>query len=85
MKLVSRAMANLDNSHIPGLGDTATFYSPQTGACTGNSQCSAGQWCGLDNTCYRPALRTLRLGFTNGQGTRDQDIDITDFVTTWLP
>lgn len=85
MKLVSRAMADLDPSHIAGVGDTATFYSPRMNACTGNYECPSGQWCGIDNFCYRPALTTLRLGFTNGQGTRDQDIDITDFVTTWLP
>jgi hypothetical protein len=89
MKLVSRSMADLES----GLGvtptshllDTATIYSPQSGACTANAQCPSGQWCGIDNICYRPDFRTLRLGFTNGQGTRDQLIDIKDFAVTWLP
>lgn len=41
--------------------------------------------CGADNICYAEAFRTLRLGFTNGQGTQDQVINITDFIATWLP
>lgn len=89
MKLISRSMADLEfglgvtpTSHLL---DTANIYSPQNGACTGNAQCPSGQWCGIDNICYRPAFRTLRLGFTNGQGTRDQLIDIKDFAVTWLP
>jgi type II secretory pathway pseudopilin PulG len=85
LKQVSRAMASLDGSYLARVADTATLYSPQAGACTGNAQCAAGQWCGIDNTCYRPAFRTLRLGFTNAQGTRDQIIDIKDFAATWLP
>jgi phage-related tail fiber protein len=92
MKNVSRKMADLSPTFHARVADTATFYSPQTGSCTANAQCTSAPWCntgtcwcGLDNICYRPAFRTLRLGFTNGQGTRDQDIDIKDFVTTWLP
>ena len=85
LKQISRPMASLDGSYLARVADTATLYSPQAGACTGNAQCAAGQWCGIDNTCYRPAFRTLRLGFTNAQGTRDQIIDIKDFATTWLP
>jgi hypothetical protein len=91
MKLISRSMAELEAAVIPPpdpsshLLHTATIYNPQSGACTGNAQCPSGQWCGIDNICYRPGFRTLRLGFTNGQGTRDQLIDIKDFAVTWLP
>ena len=41
--------------------------------------------CGSDNVCYGEAFRTMRLGFTNGQGTQDQVINISDFFTTWRP
>jgi hypothetical protein len=64
------------------------------GACPAGS----GQSCGADNfcydalyscstngSCYAEAFRSMRLGFTNGQGTQDQVINITDFFATWLP
>ncbi len=67
-------------------------------ACTAGNACPSGQSCGADNfcydalytcgsdnVCYGEAFRTMRLGFTNGQGTQDQVIDISDFFTTWLP
>lgn len=67
-------------------------------ACSAGSSCPSGQSCGADNfcydalyscgsdnLCYGEAFRTIRLGFTNGQGTQDQVINISDFVTTWLP
>jgi len=31
------------------------------------------------------SIRSMRLGFTNGQGTQDQVVNITDFASTWLP
>lgn len=67
-------------------------------ACAAGNTCPGGQSCGADNNCYDTlyscgsdnicygeAFRTMRLGFTNGQGTQDQVINISDFVTTWLP
>lgn len=68
------------------------------GTCGAGSSCPSGQACGADNSCYdtlhtcgsdnicyEESLRTMRLGFTNGQGTQDQIINITDFTSTWLP
>jgi hypothetical protein len=62
------------------------------GSCPGGQVCGADSscydalyTCGSDNKCYEESLRTLRLGFTNGQGTQDQVINITDFARTWLP
>lgn len=68
------------------------------GVCGAGSSCPGGQVCGADNSCYdalytcgsdnicyEESLRTMRLGFTNGQGTQDQIINITDFTSTWLP
>ncbi|MDP3511384.1 MAG: hypothetical protein Q8S20_01435 [Sulfuritalea sp.] len=67
-------------------------------ACGSGSSCPSGQVCGADNSCYDAlyscgsdnicygeSLRTMRLGFTNGQGTQDQVVNITDFASTWLP
>jgi len=65
-----------------------------SGACPAGSgqSCGADNFCydtlyscGSDNVCYGEAFRTMRLGFTNGQGTQDQVINISDFFTTWLP
>lgn len=68
------------------------------GTCGSGSNCPGGQVCGADNSCYDAlyncgsdnicygeSLRTMRLGFTNGQGTQDQVVKITDFASTWLP
>jgi len=62
------------------------------GICPSGQSCGADNYCydalyscGSDNVCYGEAFRTMRLGFTNGQGTQDQLINISDFVTTWLP
>jgi hypothetical protein len=85
MKMTSRPMAELDSSYSPHLSGSTTIYNPATGACSGNAQCPSGQWCGLDNNCYRPAFRTIRMGFTNAQSTQDQIISISNFGTTWLP
>lgn len=60
--------------------------------CPSNQSCGADNFCydalyscGSDNVCYGEAFRTMRLGFTNGQGTQDQIINVSDFITTWLP
>ena len=35
--------------------------------------------------CYRPALDRIQLGFTRSQRTQDQQMEIYDIFTTWLP
>ena len=85
MKLTSSPLALLDASHQPLLSDTMTVYDLRGATCTSALTCASGQFCGIDNNCYSPAFRTMRLGFTNSQSTRDQVINITDFTTTWLP
>jgi len=85
MKLTSRPLALLDPGHQPLLSDTMTVYDLRGATCTGALTCASGQFCGIDNNCYSPAFRTMRLGFTNSQSSRDQVINITDFTTTWLP
>lgn len=69
----------------PNLYDRQKVYDAQGSACNSGAACSGGQFCGIDNLCYQPALRTLRLGFTNSQSSRDQVISISNFSTTWLP
>lgn len=85
MKLTSRPLALLDPGHQPLLSDTMTVYDLRGATCTSALTCASGQFCGIDNNCYSPAFRTMRLGFTNSQSSRDQVINITDFTTTWLP
>jgi hypothetical protein len=69
----------------PNLHDRQKLYNEQGSACSVGAACSGGQFCGIDNLCYKPALRTLRLGFTNSQDSSDQIITISNFFTTWLP
>ena len=69
----------------PNLHDRQKLYDEQGSACSGGAACSGGQFCGIDNLCYNPGLRTLRLGFTNSQDSSDQIITISNFFTTWLP
>jgi len=70
----------------PNLYDNKKIFDIRsTTSCGSNVSCSGNQFCGIDNVCYQPAFRTTRLGFTNSQSTSDQEIDITDFFTTWLP
>ncbi|MBU0751922.1 MAG: hypothetical protein KJ787_11675 [Gammaproteobacteria bacterium] len=70
----------------PKLYDSKKIFDIRsTTSCGSNVSCSGNQFCGIDNVCYQPAFRTTRLGFTNSQSTSDQEIDITDFFTTWLP
>ncbi|MCF8175647.1 MAG: hypothetical protein K9K30_10440 [Burkholderiaceae bacterium] len=84
MKLTSRQLSVLDPTHLPLLADTATVYDLKGATCNSSLVCASGEFCGIDNNCYSPAFRTMRLGFTNSQSTRDQVINITDFATTWL-
>ena len=85
MPQTTRPMSALDPAYTPHLSDSVTIYDPTQGACSSGSQCANGQWCGLDQICYRPGFRKIRLGFTIAQGTRDQLITVTDFASTWLP
>lgn len=82
MKNTTRPMSQLYASFQPTLSDTADVFDVPGSACGGG--CASGQACGSDNVCYRPALRNVRLGFTNSQRTQDQQITITDLFTTWL-
>ena len=70
----------------PNLYDSKKIFDIRsTTSCGSNVSCSGNQFCGIDNVCYQSAFRTTRLGFTNSQSSSDQEIDITDFFTTWLP
>lgn len=69
----------------PKLHDSQKIYDRRGNACDAGVSCTADQFCGIDNNCYQPALRTARLGFTNSQSTQSQVITINDFFTTWLP
>ncbi len=69
----------------PKLYDSKRIYDVRGAACGAGLSCASGQFCGIDNYCYQPAFRTTRLGFTNSQSTSSQEIDISDFFTTWMP
>jgi hypothetical protein len=70
----------------PNLYDRKQIFDIRTTtSCGSNVNCSGNQFCGIDQVCYQPAFRTARLGFTASQSTSDQEINITDFFTTWLP
>ena len=88
MKNTTRPMALLASGFAAHLRDTPTIYDLQGDSCAGGLTCPGGQSCSSsDNICIAPALRTVRLGFTTSQSTaaNDQLINISDFVTTWLP
>jgi hypothetical protein len=85
MQVTTRPLSLLDPTHQPLLYDLETIYDIRGNACNSTLVCSSGESCGIDNYCYSPAFRTMRLGFTNSQSSRDQNIDITNFATTWLP
>jgi hypothetical protein len=86
MQNTTRAMAQLYPTATPALGDVATLYDVAGAACNTDGSCSAsGYTCGTDNVCYRPGLRSVRLGFTNSQRTQDQRVIISNFFASWLP
>ena len=68
----------------PTLTDAPDLFDVQEAACVSGA-CPAGQACGSDNMCYRPALEKIQLGFTGSQRTSDQLVNIKDLFTTWLP
>ncbi|MCM2287513.1 MAG: hypothetical protein NDI67_00690 [Sulfuritalea sp.] len=83
LKNTTRPLSQLYPGYASTLKDSALIYDVpvESSSCP----CPATQACGSDNVCYRPALQTLRLGFTGSQRTSDQEVNITDFFTTWLP
>ena len=78
----TRPMSLLYPTYAATLSDTASLYDVNTGS---SCPCSSGQTCGTDSMCYRPALERIQLGFTGSQRTQDQQVEIQDFFTTWLP
>ncbi|MBK7815657.1 MAG: hypothetical protein IPJ52_15930 [Rhodocyclaceae bacterium] len=82
MQNTTRPMAQLYPGYAAKLADSAVVYDAPGGACAGG--CPTGQECGGDNVCYRPALKSVRLGFTGSQRTQDQRVDIGDFFASWL-
>jgi hypothetical protein len=83
MQDTTTAMATGYPGHSATLSDTATMFASAGGACTTSANCATGQTCGLDNICYRPALKSIRLGFTNSQRTQDQRVIISNFFASW--
>lgn len=84
LKTTSRPMSVIYPTLAPLVQDTPTIYDIQGGLCSAG--CGAKEGCSsTDGMCYQPALKSVRLGFTNAQSSRDQVITISDFVPTWLP
>lgn len=89
----TRAMSVLDATFKPLVSNTATIYDEQMDTCLTGKVCPTGQRCSaIDDKCYRPSFRNLRLGFTtaerpttNNLTARGQLIEITNRATTWLP
>ncbi len=74
----------LTTACFPEISDTAKMFDVKESACATGGICPSGQTCGTDNYCYRPAMETVRLGYTNSQNTNDQSITIGNISTTWL-
>lgn len=77
----TRPMAQGYPGYAARLSDAAQVYDVAGAACA--PACPTGQSCGSDNVCYRPAMNSVRLGFTNSQRTQDQQVDITNFFASW--
>lgn len=82
MRNPTRPMSQLYPGYAAKLSDSALVYDAPGGTCAGG--CPAGQECGSDNLCYRPSLKSVRLGFTGSQRTQDQQVDIGNFFASWL-
>ncbi len=84
IKNTTRPMGQLYPAYAatPTLSDTAILYDVPNGDCTvtGCPVCKTAT-----NTCYWPALNKVQLGFTGSQRTQEQQVEISDFFTTWLP
>jgi type II secretory pathway pseudopilin PulG len=83
MQDTTTAMATSYPGYTAKLSDTAIMFASAGAACTTSADCTSGQTCGLDNVCYRPALKSVRLGFTNSQRTQDQKVIISNFSASW--
>jgi len=84
LKNTTRPMSLIDPTFPTTVNDVPTLYDVPVAACSSGT-CPTGQTCGSDNMCYRPALERIQLGFTGSQRTQDQQVEISDFFTTWLP
>ncbi|MFY9329380.1 MAG: hypothetical protein WAO76_15395 [Georgfuchsia sp.] len=84
IKNTTRPMAQLYPGYAATLADTATIYDVAMGSCDADNACPTGQACGTDNICYRPALQTVQIGFTGSQRTTDQEVNISDYITTGI-
>jgi hypothetical protein len=82
MQNTTRPMALLYPGYAARLSDTATLYDVAGATC--GAGCPANQTCGTDNLCYRPAMHSVRLGFTGSQYTQDQQVIISNFFASWL-
>ncbi|MBA3031846.1 MAG: hypothetical protein KKF85_00975 [Gammaproteobacteria bacterium] len=87
LRNTTRPVSAFDTGYASTLSDNAVIFDvPVNGSsCNPGAPCPATQACGTDNICYRPALQTVRLGFSGSQRTSDQQVNITNFFTTWLP
>lgn len=83
MRNTTRPMAQLYPTATQTIADTAVVYDVSTGTACGGG-CPTNQTCGTDNVCYRQGLKSVRLGFTGSQLTRDQQVLISNFFTSWL-
>jgi hypothetical protein len=82
MQNTTRPMALLYPGYAARLSDTATLYDVAGATC--GAGCPTNQTCGTDNLCYRPAMHSVRLGFTGSQYTQDQQVIISNFFASWL-
>ncbi|MDP2811427.1 MAG: hypothetical protein Q8O34_14885 [Rhodocyclaceae bacterium] len=85
LRNTTRPMRQLYADYLSTLNNTSILYDVAEAACGVGGVCPSGQTCGTDNICYRPALKTVQLGFTGSQRTTDQEVTISDFFATWLP
>jgi hypothetical protein len=81
MQDISRPMSRTYPGYPARLQDSAVLYDVAGATC--GLGCPVNQSCGTDNICYRQAMRSVRIGFTGSQRTQDQQVDISNFFTTW--
>jgi hypothetical protein len=85
MQNTARPMVQLSPGTAATLADTATVYDVAGDSCNGDGKCLAnGYTCGTDKICYRPGMKSIRLGFTGSQRTQDQQVIISNFFASWL-
>ncbi len=84
MQNTARPMAQLSPTTATTLADTATVYDVADAPCGSDGACMSGYTCGTDKVCYRPGMKSIRLGFTGSQRTQDQQVTISNFFASWL-